>query len=42
MSPERLHAATDGGRCRDPQPDIRQNSGHLVEEAGIEVSKPEG
>jgi hypothetical protein len=26
---------------RDPQPNIRQSSGSLMEEWGIEVSKPE-
>ena len=31
----------DGGRCRDPQPNIRQSPGSLVEEWGIEVSKSE-
>ena len=25
LSSERLHPATDGKRCRDPQPDIRQS-----------------
>ena len=41
LSPERLHPAVDGGRCRDPQPNIRQSPGSLVEELGIEVIKSE-
>ena len=32
----------DGGRCRDPQPNRRQNLGSLMEELGIEVGKLEG
>jgi hypothetical protein len=28
--------------CRDPQLNIRQSSGSLVEECDIEVSKPDG
>ena len=42
LSPERLHAAVDGGRCRDPQPNIRQSSRSLLEEWQIEVSKLDG
>ena len=34
MSPERLHPAADGNRCRDTQPNIRQSSGNLVEDLG--------
>jgi len=41
LSPYRLLLAADGGRCRDPQSNIRWSSGSLVEEWGIEVSKPE-
>ena len=32
LSSERLHPATDGNRCRDPQPNIRQSLGNPVEE----------
>ena len=32
LSPERLHTAADGNRCRDPHLNIRQSSGSLVEE----------
>jgi hypothetical protein len=39
LSPERLHPAVDGGRCRDSQSNIRRS---LVEEWGIELSKLEG
>jgi hypothetical protein len=37
----RLHPA-DGGRYRDPQPNIMRSPRSLVEELGIEVSKEEG
>ena len=42
LCPERFHPATDGNRCRDPQPNIKQTSGSLVEEWGIQMSKLEG
>lgn len=42
LSPERPHPAADGGRCRDPQPNIRLSLGSLAEELGIKVSKSEG
>ena len=41
LSLERLHPVTDGNRCRDPQPNIRQSSWSLVEELGIGLSKLE-
>ena len=31
---ERLHLAIDGSKCRVPQPNIRWNSGSLVEYGG--------
>jgi hypothetical protein len=27
LSPEMLHLSSDGNRCRDPQPNIRQSLG---------------
>jgi hypothetical protein len=33
--------AVDGGRCRDPQPNIRQSLRSLVEESRIKVSRRE-
>lgn len=42
MCPERLHPVADGNRGRDPQPNIKQGSGRLVEEWGIQLSKLEG
>ena len=32
LSPERLHPTTNGNRCKDPQPNIRQSLGDPVEE----------
>jgi hypothetical protein len=32
LSSERLQAATDGNRCRDPEPNIRRSLGNLLEE----------
>jgi hypothetical protein len=42
VSPERLHPAVDGNRCRDSQPNIRQSSGSLVKEWRIGLREPEG
>lgn len=42
MSPEKLHLAVDGTRCKDPQPNIRLSSGSLVEGLGAGLNKPEG
>jgi hypothetical protein len=33
LSPERIHLAAYGSRCRYPQPNIRQSSESLVEES---------
>jgi hypothetical protein len=35
LSSMRFHSAADGGRCRDPQPNIWQSLGSLVEEREI-------
>jgi hypothetical protein len=34
LSPEKLHPAADGNRCRDPEPNIRWSLERLVEELG--------
>ena len=41
MSSERLHPATDGKRCRDPQSNIRQSAGNPAEkeEEGVRGSR---
>jgi hypothetical protein len=38
----RVGAAADGGRCRDPQSNIRQTLGNAMEIWKIEVGKLEG
>jgi hypothetical protein len=40
LSPERLHS-TDGNRCRDQHPSIRESWRSLMEELRIELNKPE-
>ena len=35
-------SATDGNRCRDPQPNIRWSLGNSVEEGEEVLQKPEG
>jgi hypothetical protein len=42
LSSERLHPAADQNRFRDPQPNIRQSLGSLVEQLGEELRDPEG
>jgi len=39
LSSERLHLSVDRNKCRDLQPNIRQNSGSLVEELGVGLKK---
>ena len=45
MSSERLHPATDGNRCRDPQPNIRWRQenpierGRIAEARGVKNTK---
>lgn len=39
--PKRLHPIGDGGRFRDPQPNVRQSPRSLVKELEKEVSKLE-
>jgi hypothetical protein len=41
LAPERIHLATSGSRCRDPPGNNMWSSRTLVEESGIELSKPE-
>ena len=41
MLSERLHPTTDGNRCRDVQPDVRQNLGHPVREWEEELTDRE-
>jgi hypothetical protein len=36
-----IYPGSDGNRCRDPQPNIRQSSGNLVEGGEEELKKPE-
>ena len=40
LSSERFHPAADGYRCRDPQPNIKQNSGSLVAETWEGLREP--
>jgi hypothetical protein len=40
-SSKRLHPTTDGGRCRVPQPNIRQSSGNPSEDTGKGSKEPE-
>ena len=42
LSPERLHPAVDGNRCRDPQPNIKWSLGRLLEELGDGLRNLEG
>lgn len=42
LSLKRLHPPTDANRCVDLRPNIRQSTGSLEEEWGVELSKPEG
>jgi len=36
-----FYPATDGNRCKDPQPNIRQSLGKPVEEEEVELKEPE-
>ena len=42
LSSERPHPATDGNRCRDPQPNTRQGLGNPVEDREGGFEEPEG
>jgi hypothetical protein len=42
VSPEQLHPAADGNRCRNSQLNIRQSSGSLVVECGEGLRELEG
>jgi hypothetical protein len=42
LSSERLLPPTDGDRCRDPQPNIRQSLGSVVEEFKERLRELEG
>jgi len=37
---DRLHPESGANKCKDPQPNIRQGFGSLVEELGIGLKKP--